>query len=182
MHIIIKFLMKLFMLSLIGAAGYFGYTEYFKDERVLIRKTEALLDCFQKDSTESFGSAIDTAELSSLLDDDIFFKVDATDFPFAKFIKEEADKNKVLSFHKTMSGTRYTTVVEKRAINVIKVVPAKDGTVEGEEKAPAKAKVSASFFFRKEEGNHGNIHSDINCDFLFIKKGRSWKVAYILFK
>ena len=95
---------------------------------------------------------------------------------------KDADKHKVLSFHETLSSSRYTTVLEKRNSKIIKIIPAKDGTVEGEDKAPAKAKVEVNFFLRKQEGNYGNLHSDITADIVYIKKGRTWKVSYVIFK
>jgi len=182
MRTFIKMLMKLLMLCLLGAGVYFAYTEYYKDENVLERKTEALLDCFEKDSTETYGSAISTAELSHLLDDDLYFKVDTENFPFAEFIKKDANKTKIIAFHETLPGTQYTTVLENRTMNVAKILPANDGTVEGEEKAPARAKVEVSFKLRKEAGKSGNIHSNIKADLRFIKRGRTWKVEYVLFK
>jgi len=184
MRKLIQFMMKMCVLGAIAFGAYYAYTEYFKDDRVLIRKTNALMDCFEKDTTESFGSAIDSAELSALLDDEIFLKVNAKDFPFTEFIKAEPDKHKILEVQESMKHARYWTVLEKRRINLVTLVPANNGTKEGSEKAPARAKIEASFYFRKEVSGkqHGVILRDINCDILFHKIGRTWKVYHIAFK
>ena len=184
MRKIIQFLMKMCVLAAIGYGGYFTYTEYYADERVLIRKTDALLDCFEKDSTESFGSAIDTAELSALLDDEIVFSLSTKDFPFIDFIKAGPDKLQILELQESMKNSKFWTVLEDRRTNIVTIVPANDGTTEGSEKAPARAKIETSFHFRREVAGRqiGVILHDITCEILFRKKGSIWKAYHIEFK
>jgi len=161
-----KKLIPFIVFAIIGASLYLWW---FSDSKVIHRNTESLMECFEKDSSDGrFGGAVSTTTFKALLDDNVYFKYERGNLPYASLFSNSIDKDFLIQSHSALVNSAGIVTITNKDI-VISSITSSD------------ANVTVSFHIQTEKTPQ-NFNHDIKCELTYIKKDDDWKISQALIK
>lgn len=181
----IKALVTLLKLLIVAAIGYFGFTWWTEDEKVVTRKTEELITYFVKGlGDKDYLEGSRTKNFTDLLADDVIFKYDRETIPQAEFINSlgaEHGKDQLEKAHARLSSTRTILVITDEKIEIGKLeVAEKDSFLDDIEGLKGRANVEVNCNLNCKYDGDREFNLIVKCFLRFKKIKGEWKISHII--
>lgn len=160
---------KLITLAVLIVCGTGFYFWWFSDSKVITRSTESLIGCFEQEAGGGrLGGAISTSTFRDLLDDQIAFKIQRDDIPYASEFGSNLTKPELVQIHSGLTQSAAIISITNKTITITDINDIA-ATVQ------LSCRVSTKNLPK-------NIDLPINCDLTYKKVDGDWRVSSVIVK